>query len=338
MIRKILIPIDGSMHAQTALDLGADLAGHYGAQLILLHVVTHDDNTPEDVYDSAARELQAADERAAKPLIPRSKVLEHIGNSLLHEARQHARNKGADHVETIIDHGDAGKRILHHANNDDVDLIVMGSRGYGTLKGLVLGSVSHKVFHLAPCSCVTVHQGKGEPVYDGVHRILVPTDGSAHADRAVDIASDIAAQCGAALTFVYVTWRGPSLEQFRDSIDMNALSDSARDELDPTKHPVAEHVSAALVPPVISKSALKEIGEQVLARAEHAARAKGVSDIDVVMIDGDPARKIVQVAKRAQADLIAVGSRGLGGAEGLLAGSVSYKVNHAAPCSCLIVR
>ncbi len=53
---------------------------------------------------------------------------------------------------------------------------------------------------------------------------------------------------------------------------------------------------------------------------------------------GDPARKILQVAKSEQADLIAMGGRGLGGAESLLSGSVSYKVNHDAPCNCLIVR
>ncbi|MCP4878263.1 MAG: universal stress protein, partial [Gammaproteobacteria bacterium] len=44
------------------------------------------------------------------------------------------------------------------------------------------------------------------------------------------------------------------------------------------------------------------------------------------------------VAKSEQADLITMGSRGLGGAEGLLSGSVSYKVNHSAPCNCLVVR
>jgi len=338
MIRTIITPIDGSVHAQMALDLSTELAVKYDARLVLLHVVTHDDNIPEDLYDAAARELMAAETGSAAGPVRRSKVLEHIGNTLLRKAQDLAKRKGVKNVETVIDLGEASKRILHHAENISADLIIMGSRGFGRLKGLVLGSVSHNVFHLAPCSCVTVHHTDGQSEYDRIKSILVPTDGSDHADKAVELASDIAAKLGAKLSLVYVMSRGPSLENLRDSIDMAQLSESARDELDPAKHPIAEHVSAAVIPPVISKEVLNEIGEQILARGQKTAVEKGVQSSNVVLIDGDPARKIVQVAKREKADLIAMGSRGLGGAESLLSGSVSYKVNHAAPCSCLIVR
>jgi len=338
MIRTIMTPIDGSVHAQMALDLSTDLAAKYDARVVLLHVVTHDDDIPEELYDAATRELMVAESGSSAGLLRRQKVLEHIGNTLLRKAQDLARRKGIKNVETVIDTGEASKRILHHAENMSADLIVMGSRGFGRLKGLVLGSVSHNVFHLAPCSCVTVHHSDTQPTYGGVKNILVPTDGSDHADKAVDLASDIAAKLGAKISLVYVTSRGPSLEDLRDSIDMTQLSESARDELDPAKHPIAEHVSAAVISPVVSREALIEIGEQVLTRGQRTAVEKGVQSPSVVLIDGDPARKIVQVAKREQTDLIAMGSRGLGGAESLLSGSVSYKVNHAAPCSCLIVR
>ena len=46
--------------------------------------------------------------------------------------------------------------IVAAAERDKADMIVMGSRGFSDLKGLLLGSVSHKVSHLAPCTCVTV--------------------------------------------------------------------------------------------------------------------------------------------------------------------------------------
>ena len=69
------------------------------------------------------------------------------------------------------------------------------------------------------------------------------------------------------------------------------------------------------------------------------AEAKGVQAPNLVLLGGDdPARAILKTAKREQADLIAMGSRGLGGVEGLLSGSVSYKVIHTAPCSCMVVR
>ncbi|MCP4927114.1 MAG: universal stress protein [Gammaproteobacteria bacterium] len=337
MIRTILTPIDGSVHAQMALDLSTDLAAKYDAQIILLHVVTHDDDVPKELYDEAERDLTEA-EGGAPQLLLRSQVMEHLGHKLLRSSQEFVKGKGVKQVEAVIDDGAADKRILHHAMTRSADLIIMGSRGFGKLKELVLGSVSHSVFHLAPCSCVTVHHTGTQTAFEGIKSILVPTDGSVQADKAVDLASDIAARFGAKLSLVYVTWRGPSLENFRDSINMSLLSESARDELDPSKHPVAEHVSSALIPPVVSSDVLKEIGEQVLARGRQTAEAKGVSSANTVLMDGDPARKILQVAKREQADLITMGSRGLGGAEGLLSGSVSYKVNHSAPCNCLVVR
>ncbi len=61
MIRTILTPIDGSVHARMALDLSTDLAAKYDAQLVLLHVVTHDDNIPKELYDEAERELMEAE-------------------------------------------------------------------------------------------------------------------------------------------------------------------------------------------------------------------------------------------------------------------------------------
>ncbi|MCP4332516.1 MAG: universal stress protein [Gammaproteobacteria bacterium] len=339
MIRTILTPIDGSVHAQMALDLSTDLAAKYDAQLVLLHIVTRDEDVPRKLYDEAEREfMEAEGDAGAAPLLLRSKVLEYFGQNLLRSSLEFAKGKGVKQVETIIDDGAADKRILHHAMTRSADIIVMGSRGFGKLKALVLGSVSHNVFHLAPCSCVTVHHTGTQSTFEGIKSIQVPTDGSAQADKAVDLASDIAAKYRAKLSLVYVTWRGPSLENFRDSIDMNLLSESARDELDPSKHPITEHVSSTFIPPVVSSDTLKEIGEQVLARGRKTAEAKGVSSTNTVLIDGDPARKILQVAKREQADLITMGSRGLGGAEGMLAGSVSYKVNHSAPCNCLVVR
>jgi nucleotide-binding universal stress UspA family protein len=195
------------------------------------------------------------------------------------------------------------------------------------------------VFHLATCSCVTVHHSDEQPALDGIKNILVATDGSEQADKAVELASDIAARYGAKLGLLYVASRGPSLEKLRDSIDMAQLSDSAREELDPERHPIAEHVSSTFIPPVVSKETSKEIGEQVLERGRQSAEAKGLSGPKLMLLDGDdPARAIAGATRHEHVDLIAMGSRGLGGVEGLLTGSVSYKVSHTVPCSCMIIR
>ncbi|MDH3665009.1 MAG: universal stress protein [Alphaproteobacteria bacterium] len=343
MIRTIVTPIDGSTHAQSALDLSTDLAARYDAQLVLLHVGVRDGNVPEELHETASRELEAAESKGQETGVrpQQSKhlqTLEYMGRMLLRSAQERAEGKGVKRVETVFDVGDASEQILHHAKERAADLIVMGSRGLGELEGLVLGSVSHSVFHLAPCSCVTVNRRDARSPLEGIKSILVPTDGSDQADRAVNLASEIAGKYGAKLVLLYAMWRGPSLEQLRASIDMDQLSESAREELDPARHPIAEHISSSFIAPVVSRDTLKEIGELVLARGQQTAEARGVRAPKLLLRDGDPARMIVNIARREHADLIAMGSRGLGGGERLLAGSVSYKVNHTAPCSCMIVR
>ena len=200
MIQNILTPIDGSGHARMALDMSIDLAARYDARMTLLHVSDHDGNVPEELYDAASRELEEVESGGGETgLQPhhsrRFRVLEHMGRELLRKAQEQAEAKGVRHAETVLDHGDAGKRILHHARNKSADLIIMGSRGFGELTGLVLGSVSHKVFHLAPCSCVTVHCGDKQTSLDGFKSLLVPTDGSEPADKAVELAKYIEKVC-----------------------------------------------------------------------------------------------------------------------------------------------
>jgi nucleotide-binding universal stress UspA family protein len=343
MIQTLLTPIDGSMHAQAALELSIDLATKYDAQIVLLHVGVRDGNVSEELYDTASRELEKAESNGEETGINAQQsrhlqILEYLGRMLLRNAHEHAEGKGVRRVETAIDFGEAGECILHYAKQRSADLIVMGSRGFSELKGLFLGSVSHKVFHLATCSCVTVHGSDEQPSLDGFKNILVPTDGSEQADKAVELASDIASKYGAKLELLYVTWRGPSLEKLRASIDMDQLSHGVREELDPERHPIAEHVSSTFIPPVVSKEVSREIGEQVLERGRRTAESKGVPAPKLVLQDGDPARVIAGTARREQADLIVMGSRGLGGVEGLLTGSVSYKVSHTVPCSCMIIR
>lgn len=334
MIHTILTPLDGSTHGQMALDFSCDLAGRYNAQLVLIYVCDGDGEVPQALYDNVARALQEAEGQPAS----HSRILAQLGHEILNRAKAAAEEKGVTRVETVLTSGDPGDEILGQAKVSGADLIVMGSRGLGMITELILGSVSHKVFHLAHCSCVTVSRDDARPGLESVESIFVPTDGSPQADKAVGMAAEVADKYGARLTLLYVMLRGPSLAQLRQSVSWEELSQSARDELDPEKHPIAEHLSGSLAPPVVSKACLEEIGQQVLDRSKRIASSKGVSSPKLLLRHGDTARAIINFAKQEKADLIAMGSRGLGRAEGVLAGSVSYKVVHSADCSCMIVR
>jgi nucleotide-binding universal stress UspA family protein len=149
-----------------------------------------------------------------------------------------------------------------------------------------------------------------------IKTILHPTDGSDSARKALDFACELAAERKAQLLIVHVQRRHgseripPELEQFSD----------------------IEHVRAT------EARLLRSAAEFIVEDARIAARDRGITAVDARLIEGDPAERIVELARADKVDAIVMGSRGLGDLEGLLLGSVSHKVAHAAPCSCLIVR
>ena len=150
MIKTILVAVDGSEHANKAIALASDLAKKYDARLIALHVMTQvaSDRVPPELHDYQRLEHVRVTERS---------VLESESEQILRDAELQAQqHKGAPQVETVLRSGDAAAIILEVANDRNADLIVMGSRGLGSLKGLLLGSVSHKVGQLSQCSCMTV--------------------------------------------------------------------------------------------------------------------------------------------------------------------------------------
>lgn len=173
MIKTILVPIDGSDHASKAVVLAADIAEKYDAKLVLLNILGSGP-LPDSLRRMAEVEHLTGGRSPPAPIaaIPEGKFpasttnvaapeTEHavhrfVGQKILDSAKRTAGEKGVTRLETVLEEGDPVKRILERAEQEKANLIVMGSRGLGDLKGLLMGSVSHKVSHLAPCSCITV--------------------------------------------------------------------------------------------------------------------------------------------------------------------------------------
>jgi nucleotide-binding universal stress UspA family protein len=84
------------------------------------------------------------------------RLLVQVGKHITDEAKDRAAKKGLKNVDARIENGDPADRILHCINDENIDCVVMGSRGLSDIKGLFLGSVSHKVANQAPCTCITV--------------------------------------------------------------------------------------------------------------------------------------------------------------------------------------
>ena len=150
MIRKILVAIDGSQHAWKALDLATDMARHYKSELTILHVVSYEP-MPEELRQFAAAEHIRLEEEEARYHYTRR-----LGDELTREAAARARKAGVEQVDALTAEGRAADQILAVAVDRGVDAIVLGRRGLGDVTGLLMGSVSHKVSHLAECACITV--------------------------------------------------------------------------------------------------------------------------------------------------------------------------------------
>lgn len=143
MITSILVPYDGSGPSQRALELACDMAVKYDARLSVLHIVTGHKVPDELAHFVEIENLKESDIGSA------------LAQRLLDDAEMVAQKTGVKSVETGWKEGDPAAELLDAASAG-VDLIVMGSRGFGELKGLLLGSVSHKVNQLAQCACITV--------------------------------------------------------------------------------------------------------------------------------------------------------------------------------------
>lgn len=174
MIKTILVPTDGSEHAVKAITFASDIASKYDARVVLFHALLVGSSSGEILNLVEAGQLseetlnglnhdaglQASIRSAAmfapNNIPPSIEDLETVGKELLKAGELIAREHGVANVSHILTNGAPIQCILKAVDDENADLIVMGSRGLGDLQGLLVGSVSHKVSQMAKCTVVTV--------------------------------------------------------------------------------------------------------------------------------------------------------------------------------------
>ena len=146
MIHTILVATDASPASNNAIDMAADLAARYGASLHLLHVMRQM-QLPAELRNMAEVE---------KLIGSRSEVMGFVAKKILVDAEARAKAAGAGdvHVESV--EGEPATTIIDRAAAHGADLIVMGTRGLGTVRSVMLGSVSRKVSNLSGVNCLIV--------------------------------------------------------------------------------------------------------------------------------------------------------------------------------------
>ena len=139
---------------------------------------------------------------------------------------------------------------------------------------------------------------------DNLTRILIPVDGSESSSHAVEMAILIAGKCHAELSFIYI----------------NDIQQAA--------------IDSYLLNEILASN--ERLGETILSHAQETVPAS--IPYTSKMKTGSPANDLVDYAKEINADLIVMGTRGLGGLRGKLLGSVSQYVLHHSHCPVLVCK
>lgn len=151
LFKNIVFCTDFSTHADEAFKVAKDLAWHYGATLHIVHVMVNFSVSPplHSTYMPIEYDPKFVEEvtQAAKEAI---------------ENRYTAALKEKQPYEVQLLSGYSSTEILRLANENDFDLIVMGSHGLTGLAHVLFGSTADRVVRKAPCSVLTVRSSQKE--------------------------------------------------------------------------------------------------------------------------------------------------------------------------------
>lgn len=294
---RVLLAIDGSDKSQLATDFVAAAAWPTGTRIVVAEAVesgvalfggpwpalalVQTDEIETEVRDQALRTAAAA---AAQ--------LEQPGRT----------------IEATVLGGRAATAIVAHARAMGADLIVVGSRGHGTIESMLLGSVSAEVIDHSPVPVVVARGG-------GTSRVVLGWDGS---------------DCGKEAAGVVKSW-----PIFRDS---KVRVTSVGDMEIPWWTGFPEAGSPELMPMYVdATNASRKHAEQIAHEMAAELADEGIAaHADPRM--GDAATELLAAAAAFEAGLIVVGTHGRTGIARLVLGSVARNVVHHATCSVLVVR
>lgn len=315
MFQRILVPLDGSTRAESAIPIAARLAQFSGGSVILLHIVAPrvspgKFNPPlEYPKDGTDEELAEANEQLK--ILAQSGELSGISTE----------------VQTLV--GAVAPTILAAIQELHADLIVMWSHGHTGFTRWRLGSVAHKLVPHSPVPVLLLREEGPVPAAAAGHplRALVPLDGSPLSESALEPAAQLvtalAPSAPRGLQLLRVVDISPSYGKFRSVVDSHFDAEMRAE----VKREDEQYLEAVA----------KRFSEGELAKYNLAVTT-------AVAIDPDVAEAIVQAAERADgtessgAQLIVMATHGHGGLHHWVMGSVAERVLHTTRLPLLVVH
>jgi nucleotide-binding universal stress UspA family protein len=296
---KILLATDGSEEANRAARMATTLSEKLDSELHVVYVESLPD--PYAVPESLTYHPEYRNE--IRKIAERES-----GEKLAKEAEKISEMGEVAGSHTRIGRPDA--EIVRAAKEIGAGLVVVGSRGFGPIRRALMGSVSNSVVRHAPVPVLVVRDGEREADYlPG--RILLALDGSEEADAAAGVVVEISNATGSELHVVFALRTDPQR---------------------PYPHPLMDERWEAMI-----EQAKHDAREFVDGKAEQI-EAEGGKVKDAHLVFGKPDHEIVRLGEELEASLTVVGSRGLGGVDRALMGSVSDSVVRHAHGPVLVVR
>ncbi|WP_276300742.1 universal stress protein [Halorussus lipolyticus] len=291
MYDTLLVPTDGSEHAERAAEHALNVARVFDATVHLVNVV--------DVQDAGG-------------LFSAGGVDEAFIEQLEDDAREtisavEALADPGDDVQTAVVRGKPAEGILDYADENDADLVFMGTHGRTGLNRYVTGSVTERVVRLADMPVFTVRATDQSVVGDGYDDIMIPTDGSECAATAVAHAVTLAEKYDATIHAVNV-------------MDVRAMTST--DDV---------------TPQTTLLDTFEEQGETATEAVAEQAREAGL-DATTAVRKGIPAVSLLDYADENDIDLVTMGTHGRSGFERYFLGSTTAKIVRTAEMPVLSVR
>jgi nucleotide-binding universal stress UspA family protein len=294
--KKILLATDGSEDASAATQAAVDLAKRGGAELYVVHAFEF---IPPREYMSVALRLRPPSWFTGQ------------GQRLLDDQVGKIEAEGAKVTGAQVRMGPPVDQILNAADEIGADLMVVGRRGLGGVRRLLMGSVSEGIVHNARCPVLVL---RGEESAWPPSRVIMADDTSEDARKAAELAAGIGSLFGAKGSLVQVYPRLLKDPRTNGSLESRMIEHAlkgAEAELE---------VGARELEGVLgSRPEVKMVADE---------GADGIDGIALTLID--------EARETGEPTLISVGSRGLGRVQRARVGSVSTKVVRAAEGPVLI--
>lgn len=309
MFRRILIPLDGSARAESALPVAARLARAYGGSLILVEVI----ETSRD-YGAYLQPLIDEEKAAAREYLEAIAKAEHT--------------EGLESEIKVLT-GAVGSTILETVRTSRADLIVMCSHGYTGVQNWMLGSIAEKVARHSAVPVLILRESAplaSLPLQQPV-RALVPLDGSPFSEAALEPAASLVAELAASIGQAgeLHLLRVNDLPLTGGRLKSQAMIDSQTREQ--------------------ARQQAQDYLEKLSARLQEAEMAElNITVTFSVVGNPDVAGAIIRKAEGAGADagsaltLIAMATHGRGGMSQFVLGSVTERVLHHTKLPLLVVR